>query len=378
MVYSADSSIGNATSFTIEEQTGQQRSLILTARALPYRPFQLTGNMRVSTTWYPGNPEATVQLLGTSEDATSINGTWKQRFIGDPSSPAKLSGSVGNTDISTVQDLVSIVDDIRKQGQLLKVTWDFMVRFGIMTKFVQTWFWHEELEWNIEFTWISLEEPSFSSSSPAIVASLSILRADTSDIATKIQTNVNSIKSALKNFQAQISTVQEFAQSVNDIVASIEGTITQIINTISNSIESVINVVESAQNILSLINFVIQKANQLISTTEAQVDRAIVAAQKIATIPASTACSASELTHTTKSSARAIISNAADLQQSFEGTIQHPFSTQYKSLSDQDVRAVSVKFYGTPDLYQKIMIFNNLKDSRLSAGQIIYIPQTFS
>lgn len=381
MVFSADSSIGNATSFTITEQTGQQRSLILTARALPYRPFQLTGNMRVSTTWYPGNPEATVQLLGTSEDTTSINGMWKQRFIGDPNSPAKLGDNIGEvnpTDITNVEDLVLVVDDIRRQGQLLKVSWDFMSRFGILTKFIQKWLWHEELEWEMEFTWISIDEPSFNNVSPGLVASLSTLRADTSDVTAKITVSTSAIKNALSKFAAAVAVVTDFAQSINDLVNSIEGTITQIVNTISNAIDAVVSVVEAAQRILSLATFVIQKANELIQTTEAQVDRAIIAAKKIATIPAALACSASELTHTTKSAARDIISQASSLQQAFSGTVQHPFSTQYKSLADQDIRLVSTKFYGTPDLYTKLMTFNNLKDSHLHAGQIIYIPQTFS
>src|SRR5262245_24990140 len=78
--------LNKASSFTIEELSTEDvrknRVVRLIGRALPYRPITFSGTMRHDITWYPGNPEATIQVLGAAEDPTTINGRWSDRWLG--------------------------------------------------------------------------------------------------------------------------------------------------------------------------------------------------------------------------------------------------------------------------------------------------------
>src|SRR5262245_12238919 len=141
--------------FTVQELSGDGRTLELTSRALPYRPFTLEGEHRVEVTWYPGNPVGTAQVLGAKETTTSINGWWKDRFLGDVDVSAPALASVDGTPITSARQLAETVDDIRRKGQLLEVVWNHLARRGFITSFRQTWHTIKDLEWEIEFTWIA-------------------------------------------------------------------------------------------------------------------------------------------------------------------------------------------------------------------------------
>jgi len=46
----------------------------------------------------------------------------------------------------------------------------------------------------------------------------------------------------------------------------------------------------------------------------------------------------------------------------------------FQARDGMDLRTVSTQFYGTPDEWQSLMVFNNLLSSGLVAGQVIFVP----
>jgi len=83
-----------STVFSIRELTGDKRTLDLRTRALPYRPLTFTGTMRAEFTAYPGNPVRTAQVLGASEEDTTVKGYWKDRFIAQGFANSALAPAV--------------------------------------------------------------------------------------------------------------------------------------------------------------------------------------------------------------------------------------------------------------------------------------------
>ena len=165
-----------ASAFTIQEITGDQREFRFTGRALPYRPFTISGTQRHDLTWYAGSPEGTLQILGAKEEDTSINGWWKDRFLmpidamavdtrieaGLASSTAQAAGQNGELGaqingqpVENVRGLAEAVDDMRRKGQLVEVTWMSIVRRGIIKSFRQTWHTAQDLEWELQFAWVN-------------------------------------------------------------------------------------------------------------------------------------------------------------------------------------------------------------------------------
>lgn len=142
-----------AEAFTIQELTGTRRSVQLNGRSLPYRPVEYEGEQAHVQTWYPGNPVATIQVLGPREGPMMIAGTWKtSKLVGC----VKLVGfddipSDGGT--VTAEDLVQVFHRIRIAGNAVEVRWGPEVRRGILHRFAPKYQRLEDIEWSMDFVW---------------------------------------------------------------------------------------------------------------------------------------------------------------------------------------------------------------------------------
>lgn len=139
-------------------QAGKPRGQIhLEGRSLPYRPMTFEGHQRVKTTWYAGNTSGTQQVMGPVEDPTTINGTWKDRFLGDGG--ARL--------------YAQMFDNIRRSGAPLRVVWgggqiiddtgvmvggDQFLRKGVLVKFKASFDRPQDCAWEMTFEWASQGE----------------------------------------------------------------------------------------------------------------------------------------------------------------------------------------------------------------------------
>lgn len=176
--------VADPSTFEIKELGGQERSVKLQGWGLPRRPFVLRTTQRMSTVWLPGYAEGTATILGPSEEPTTIDGFWHDRYIGKASEadPAggllgdvkeglqavsgALSGGFGPTDdaaqspitvdgesITSCRDASKLFDSICREGQELEVSWDTQVRTGHLKAFEKTWHNAHDLEWTMEFEW---------------------------------------------------------------------------------------------------------------------------------------------------------------------------------------------------------------------------------
>lgn len=128
-------------------------TVVLRGRAMPYRGTNWEIGQNTKRTVYPGNPVATLQLLGPSEEPTSMNGQWKDRF---------LSGAIvknGDPDaISSALEAVQLFGDLLRQGKRVRVQWASFVRSGLIKKFVATPDRAQDIAWDLEFEWDSRDD----------------------------------------------------------------------------------------------------------------------------------------------------------------------------------------------------------------------------
>ena len=146
-----------AEAFTIRELTGSQRSVELRDRALPYRPIEWPGTQHYRQIWYPGNPVATLQVLGPREGPMELRGTWKDRFIArDDAGMVVYTGfddlqdAIGTT---TAEQLATAFARMRIAGNLLEVRWGPEVRRGILASFAPNYQRVQDIEWTAMFVW---------------------------------------------------------------------------------------------------------------------------------------------------------------------------------------------------------------------------------
>lgn len=147
-------------------QSGQPPgTLVLAGRAGPFKGVKWGRKMRMQTTFSPGNPKGTQQVIGRTLDPTTFIGEWNDRFLGDGQS----------------QVLRALFERIHDAGVSVQLTWggslfgdpsapvlsgEPYVRVGIMSSFVSTTDRVQDVSWEATFDWRSAGE----SAAPAVAA----------------------------------------------------------------------------------------------------------------------------------------------------------------------------------------------------------------
>lgn len=416
--------VSEPTSFVIVELTGPQNNLILEGRALPYRPLTFSGGMRAEFTWYPGSPVATVQALGPDEKSTTINGMWKDRFLagfnqfGIPILSGRTAKATYNgSDVANVRDLVELVDGFRLRGQLIEIGWDQFVRQGILVNFRQTWLRREDVEWEMEFQWINRGEPA----TPVTFG----VRIGIIDILNQIEDAIANIQTAL---DAPFAFVSQITNEVNRALDILTETTAAIKSISEKTVDALLSPLETAQQTLAALQTVKDQAGAISSTfesVEARAQRVSAVAAPLALVggdasiqegaadgtggvdapaeegeeeatgaavaaPQTTSASETagiggltqeavlqaELTkREVRAAARSLRAIASQHSQEIEAETTRVANVKsFIASDDTDLRAVSTTFYGTPDEWKRLLIYNSLHSSQLTAGQIILVP----
>jgi len=149
--------VPSAPALTISELTGSQRSVTLRGRALPYRPVAWSARMRTKLTWYQGNPVATQQVLGPELAPTTLQGTWKDRFMygAEAGNDGAIVVNGDPTEIRSAEAAVALMYELLQSGNRLRVIWGQEVREGVLVEFEANYDRQQDIQWRAEFEWAS-------------------------------------------------------------------------------------------------------------------------------------------------------------------------------------------------------------------------------
>lgn len=370
----------NASSLTIKELGGEERSLEFLGRALPYRPFTLKGSMRAEFTYYPGNPIATVQVLGASEQDTTLQGAWKDRFLrqqDDDGNSILNSGVVTLYDggreqaLQDVDSICGLVDDFRMKGQLLEVTWDTKVRIGLLKEFEQKWTRHEVCEWSMTFGWISRGEKEV----PTNVSQTGAF-----DNAKGTFDNLLSgLQAVIAGAQEGIAIVESVLAEVNSYVNDIDAAVTAIDDTVNGVASSVLSVADGSKRLLGIFDTIKDDAEGLKATVQGVPSAALLSSGDVANVTFGESLNAGSWARSIADSCDDLRAQAAEQGFQISQTLdEQEILDVFNARQDTDLRDVSSRYYGTPEEWSRLMTFNGLTTSRLTAGMEILIPRLHS
>jgi hypothetical protein len=365
---------GTPSTFTIQElssQTGNAgaNSLVLAGRALPHRPYRLSGEMRAESTWYPGRPAATLQMLGAKENESTIGGWWKDRFIkpttdfGTTVQPSGIAEANG-VQVADVMALAKFVDAIRRRGQLIEVTWDELTRQGYLRKFEQNWHRREDLEWEITFEWISQEKTL-----PPVGFHTQFSQ---SDLLANLQTALTSIQAAAI---APFQTIEAFNNAIDVATSQLSDAVDSIANASANIATAALSPVDAARRTLSALNSIVDGSNEIIDAVQNVPPLALINSP-IDVLGEGDALLASSFGRGLIRSAQNSRSIAADNIDQFRVQAeQQDVIAVFTARDVQDLRSISTQFYGTQEEWKRIMQFNGLSTSQLTAGEVVFVPR---
>lgn len=371
----------------IQETSGDGRTLVLRGRSLPYRGVSWPSELRVNIKYFPGNPTGQAQVLGPSWLPTEMNGMWKDSFLFNDDSRVTLlgfpnvgsAGRPGSTQFGgksfqsggsipgnigearrarTVRDAFYI---LQRAGQLLRVEWGSLVRYGFLREFDPNHDREEDIRWSAKFEWIGDTAaapklrllPKFDA--PGLLAA----------ILAAVQAFLNAINAAL----AQIfGAVQLITQRITKIGSLIAGFIEAL-----NSLISLVFVPAEMFGVLKQqLTGIILAVKDLLDTIRSI--PAAYGAQKEGGSPTDVNLAAA--------AAQAIAFNAAKLgveaatTRDQLGDLASPdLLGTFTSPDEVTLRDVATQFYGAPDNWTRIADFNGLAGSVVPRGTVLRIPR---
>ena len=357
-------------------------SLVLTGRALPYRPVTLEGTQELEVVWYPGFANATAQALGPHEEKTTIKGFWKDRFLQTVdvgTAPAQFKG----LDVNSAAELIEAADSFRRLGYQVQVTWQNVQRIGFITRLSQSWHTEHDCEWEIEFTWTGRQEQTIKSNLPPVQ--------NYTDYANRLTTALLE-SGAYQSITAGLNTLNSAVATVNSGTQDFGTAISLALGQIANATQALVNLSQNVATAAQLGAGAVSQATGLLSgLSRSYTIVADALDRNESTIKFGYAQSAlyatgentfasqlvadtqfSQTTNTLRGLAQQTTEWAKQAQ-----TVDTPAPDWiYVASEGDDLRRVATLYYGDPAAWIRLAEYNGLSSSLLVAGQQVNVPPT--
>lgn len=369
--------------FTIQEVTGPLRAVILRGRSLPYRGVPWEGEQRIELKWFPGNPVAQSQVLGVTLLPTTLEGMWKDAFLADPESRAQLvnfapvgpagtpgSRLVGGQSFTSsvavpgqtgfaerARTLRDALDLIWRSGQLLRVEWGSMVRYGHLKRAAWTHEREEDIRWEMEFVWTGTALAAPRPKKPLALSPF--------NLSSTMAASLAAVEAALAKVYSKVPVVLAGAAALT--------------STVDGYLDALDGITKLAFVPAAVLGGLLQQCTQIkqsalaIATTVRQLPPAYQA-QSEGQDPAKT--------NTAQEAAQAVLYNLLQLgllaadQYAELARLQNDGVLGYAVVAgNETLRDLATRFYGDPGSWTYIASANGLKTSAPPAGTVVVIPE---
>ena len=394
------SGVSEVPAFTIEETGGRRRKVSLIGRGLPYRPLTLDAEQRVKITNPAGNPEGFGTVMGPTYGETQINGFWKNKYIGtgateqpaitltQPRSPnSQAQGNTTGIQVGSVQDAVQLFESIVAEGQLLEVTWGWVIRRGYLKKFSPKIHNIHDVEWDATFAWVSKALPTTATLFDSNAGRLNTARGLRSlldrlarlvDVPQSMmreymdvwRNKVSQIASAVVGIEeAAIGLIDELSLSretarIQALLGGIASAATDIVNTAESA--GWATLFQSPQRLLPFASALFTEAAS--PEVERQYQQLLDAIDPVQILEAQL------YVRETITDARRIRDEAEARRRALDSGPGYALGT-YRAREGEDLRDVSQLYYNTPNEWRALMIYNGFTTTELYAGQYVAIPR---
>lgn len=370
--------------FIVRQIENPARVIILQGRSLPYQGVAWGGTMELDVSWFPGNPVASVQVIGPREKSTTIVGKWKDLFLASrqnhgvlanfpPLTRAsrpdatvrggttfKSAGSVPSDFAERARVLRDAFRLLRKEGGLVQVEWGSIVRFGFVKETTFTHDREEDIDYEITFEFLG-DTPSQPKPLLPQIELLSLLKA----LLALLDALINTLLSA-------IFAAQQWLTRINQFINKIGSFITELLDAISKLGDFAFAPANVLGNIRRQLTAIRLAARDLFANLDNQRSAAVEAA--FLGNPAAVALN-NLLQQRVRANVQEIAAEAARQANLISqmsspallGTITMPGGTT--------LRDVARRFFGNPDDWRVIAEFNGFGGSIVPRGTIVRIPR---
>ncbi len=331
-------------------------TIALTGNMMPHVPFSWGGTQKVVKDYYPGNPEAKVQILGSRESDFTVKGR-----IHAKKRPLGFTGGKDNYQLPNTY--VEEIDKLRIRGNIVKTTLGEWVRYCILqdTKWNMKNF--ADIEYELTFTVISITEPHLS----PVIKGVNLLPAAVN----------NELLAAASDAAAR----QALERIPNSVPTSISGLIDECTSGIASAVTAVTDfvsgIITTGEDITNSIN----RAKGVVKTGQANVSRFkrrlanISYGLSFAGIKVPERYSTSHIISSRIGRANDYSHLLAQMQKQFKAIYGTLPLGRYKVIEGDSLQKIAVRYYKNADLWKKIYDHNKLTTTVLTSGAILEIPK---
>jgi len=370
----------------IQERTGDARLIVLRGRSLPYRGVAYPSRLRVEVAYFPGQPVGQAQVLGPEWGDTPMRGAWKDVFLHDDESRVTLlgfprigsAGKPGSSEFGgrsfasggsipgnigearrarTVRDAFYL---IQRAGQLLRVEWGSVVRFGFLEEFIPTHDREEDIAWEMTWKWIGDSDAPPKArlrpklSAPGILAAL-----------------IAAVQAFLDTIQRALAQIYGAVQLVTQRITRLGSLVTDLINTLSSIVglalvpaqvfgvlrQQLTSIVLAAKDLVAAVRSVPQGyAARKAGANDNESNLAIAAAAAIAF------------------NARRLGVEAFNARRQIDELSLPEVIGVVAVAEGVTLRDIAREYYGNPGAWTTIADFNGLPASIVPAGTLVRVP----
>jgi LysM repeat protein len=330
--------------------------------AMPMQPFTWGGEQRLVSTYYAGNPEPAIQVLGAKEGPVTVHGRWKDKRFKDP----RYYG------VSYQYNLA--LNEMRKRGNLVCLSMQGgagkWVRYGFIEK--------GEFKMN-KLSWIDYE---------VTFLIVSETKPQNNYFAAPEKNSPSAVKQSLINaataFQSTYSAVpKSMPLSLAGLMNNLIGDVAKNVNLVTNFVNTVVTTAQdiqaSANRALGLIN----NARAFISKLTRTIDGFSHSFETLSTQGSAKGQVTDTYTNLayigeTMNVANSLSALLAQMQAQFEALTATIPKARYKVQVNDTLQNISVKFFGTSANWTDIYDFNKLQTTALTPGTVLEIPDVAS
>lgn len=332
--------------------TGTQNYVQLVGNMMPMQPFAWDGEQRLVKEYYPGNPEAAVQVLGAKEGEVTIKGRFKDKHYQDPSY------------YGASYQYTLLIDGIRKRGNLVHFWMNGTA--GSWSR----WGFIEKVSFKMnKLSWIDYEITFFVVSDVHPINNY--FAAPEKQAPSAIN---NNLIAAVASFNSSYSDVPtSMPQSISGLLNNLISSVAKNMNLVTNFVGTVINTASSIESSAMRALGLIKNAQATIANFRLQLDGMTHTFNSLSSQGSAAGQTRDTYTNLqylfeTASATVSLSTYLAQMKTQFQALALTVPKARYRVQTGDTLQNISIKFYGVSDYWTDIFDHNQLTSTDLQGG----------
>lgn len=349
-------------SFIVRELEGARRRVTLSQRALPYGPVEFGRKQRVHIERYQGTRQGTSTVIGPDLVPTEVHGEWKEKYLNTG------AAKVDRQTITETYKLVELFESISDSGSLLEVQWFRNTRRGHLTEFTPSWKNVNDVAWSMHFEWVGLGSD--------VAAPIVRAPTNTSAVGTALNTSVRSMQGTLD--KSRLAVEPDRLAAIEDALGQVEQSVAQLQGGIDNALSRAMRPVDASRRAVSALSGIIGQATFLANEAMATPPLGMLSvATRVdpTTLGMGVRAAATLLQDRVAREARSQQREASITRADMLREMQDDLIGVHTAADGDTLRDVSARYYGSPNGWRDLLLFNHLTSAVLVRGQIVYVPR---